>query len=220
MIHSFIEFLRSLTDPEKLIHLLSAVFTGWWSYALLFAIVFSETGLLIGFFLPGDSLLFTIGVVVGAGELNLLTICLVLWAAAFIGDASGYFLGRQTGMRIFERPDSRFFKVEYVERTHAFYERHGGRTIIYARFIPIIRTFAPFVAGVARMGYARFFPFSIFGSGFWVVSLTYLGFKLGSVPIIRAHFEKVVIGIILVSALPVLWQVWKARREPASVPSE
>lgn len=220
MIQALIEFLKTLTDPEKLIHLLSTVVTGWWGYALLFAVVFSETGLLVGFILPGDSLLFTIGVVVGAGQLDLPTICLVLWIAVILGDASGYHLGVQTGMRIFERPDSRFFKKEYVERTQAFYDKHGGKTIVLARFIPIIRTFAPFVAGVAKMGYKRFFPFSVLGGLFWVVSLTWAGYMLGRIPFVRQHFEKFVIGIVVISLLPVLseaWKNWRRRPEPSQV---
>lgn len=213
MIETLIGFLKTLTDPEKLIHLLSTVVTGWWGYVLLFAIVFSETGLLIGFILPGDSLLFTIGVVVGAGQLDLFTICLVLWIAVVLGDASGYHLGVQTGMRIFERPDSRFFKKEYVERTQAFYARHGGKTIVLARFVPIIRTFAPFVAGVARMGYRRFFPYSVLGGLFWVVSLTTAGYLLGQIPFVRQHFEKFVVGIVLISVAPVIMEALKSWRK-------
>src|ERR1700693_2806850 len=146
MIQAIIDFLRSLTDPERLIHLLTTLLAGWMGYALLFAIVFSETGLLVGFFLPGDSLLFTVGVVAGAGNLNIVIVNLVLMAAAMIGDSTGYLLGRSTGPRIFNRPDSRLFKRDYIVRTQRFYEKHGGKTIIYARFVPIIRTFAAFVA--------------------------------------------------------------------------
>src|SRR4051812_28137142 len=151
-----VEFLKSLTDPPRLIQLLATGMTGWLGYAALFAIVFAETGLLIGFFLPGDSLLFTVGVVAGAGELNLLLINAVLIVAAIAGDATGYLLGRQAGPHVFNRPDSRLFKREHLIRTQQFYEKHGGKTIIYARFVPIIRTFAPFVAGVAGMPYHRF----------------------------------------------------------------
>jgi membrane-associated protein len=211
MIQTLIDFLRTLTDPDKLIHFLGTVVTGWWGYVMLFAVVFSETGLLIGFILPGDSLLFTIGVVVGAGQLNLFAICLTLWIAVILGDASGYHLGEQTGSRIFDREDSRFFKKEYVERTQAFYAKHGGKTIVLARFVPIIRTFAPFVAGVGKMGYGRFFPYSVLGGLFWVVSLTWLGYQLGQVALVRRHFEKVVVGIILLSLLPVIREVVKSR---------
>lgn len=214
MIGTVIEFLKTLTDPERLIALLSTVFTGWWGYGLLFAIVFSETGLLIGFFLPGDSLLFTVGVVAHLGGLNIVAINLALIVAAVVGDAVGYYLGRQTGAKIFERPDSRFFKREHLLKTQAFYEKHGGKTIIYARFIPIIRTFAPFIAGVAGMSYPRFLSFNIFGGIGWVVLLTTTGYYLGGVPIVRAHFEKVIIGIIVVSVLPVVFELLRSRLRP------
>jgi membrane-associated protein len=185
---------------------------GWVGYALLFAIVFSETGLLVGFFLPGDSLLFTVGVVAGAGDLNIVIVNLVLMSAAMIGDSTGYLLGRSTGPRIFSRPDSRLFKRDYVIRTQRFYEKHGGKTIIYARFVPIIRTFAAFVAGVAEMPYLRFLPFSVCGATGWVAFMTLLGYKLGKVAFIRQHFEKVVFLIIVISLLPAITEVIKARR--------
>ncbi|MBE0659703.1 MAG: VTT domain-containing protein [Bryobacteraceae bacterium] len=212
MIESVIDFLRILTTPERLLALLTTVFAGWWGYALLFAIVFAETGLLVGFFLPGDSLLFTVGVVAGAGGLNIVTINIALMVAAIVGDAVGYMLGRSTGARIFDRPDSRFFKREHLIRTHEFYEKHGGKTIIYARFIPIIRTFAPFVAGVAGMSYPRFLSFNIFGGIGWVFSLTMLGYSLGNVAVVREHFEKVIVGIIFVSVLPVAFELIKSAR--------
>ena len=215
MLDTLIEFLRTLTTPEKLIALLSTVFTGWWGYALLFGIVFAETGLLIGFFLPGDSLLFTVGVVAHLGGLDIVAINIALIVAAITGDAFGYMLGRKTGMKIFERPDSRFFKREHLLRTQAFYEKHGGKTIIYARFVPIIRTFAPFVAGVAGMSYTRFLSFNIFGGIGWVVLLTMMGYFLGGVSIVRAHFEKVILGIILVSVLPIAFEFLRSRLRPA-----
>jgi membrane-associated protein len=215
--HEFLDFLRTLTNPERLIELLSTVITGWYGYALLFAIVFSETGLLVGFFLPGDSLLFTIGVVAGAGQLNVWLIMLLLIIAAVVGDAFGYMLGRQAGPHVFNRPDSRFFKQEYLQRTKAFYEKHGGKTIIYARFVPIIRTFAPFVAGVAQMPYSRFLAFNVFGGIGWVIGLTMLGYTLGNVPVVRAHFEKVVVGIVLISVLPIALEFLKAWRVKPAV---
>jgi membrane-associated protein len=174
--------------------------------------VFAETGLLMGFFLPGDSLLFTVGVVAGAGRLDIVLINIVLIAAAIIGDGVGYALGKRTGEAIFRRPDSRFFKQEYLRRTQEFYARHGGKTIIYARFVPIVRTFAPFVAGVAQMGYPRFLAFNVFGGIGWVVSLTTLGYTLGSVPLVRAHFEKVILTIILVSVSPIFIEYLRSRR--------
>src|SRR5580693_8367539 len=204
MIHALLDFLRTLTTPERLIHLLSTVMSGWLGYAMLTAIVFVETGLLVGFVLPGDSLLFTIGVVAGAGELNLVVIMLLLVCATMLGDWSGYLLGRRAGPAIFNRPDSRFFKQEHLRRTQAFYDKHGGKTIIYAKFVPVIRTFAPFVAGVANMRYRSFISFDVFGAVGWVVSMTVLGSLLGEVAIVRRNFEKLVLLVIFVSVLPVM----------------
>ncbi|MCZ2150795.1 MAG: VTT domain-containing protein [Bryobacterales bacterium] len=212
MIEALLEFLRTLTNPEKLIHLLSTVLGGPLGYLMLFGVVFAETGLLVGFFLPGDSLLFTVGVVAGAGKLDIVLINLLLMAAAIIGDGAGYYLGLRTGPAIFRRPDSLLFKQEYLKRTHEFYEKHGGKTIIYARFVPIVRTFAPFVAGVGRMSYRRFLSFNIFGGIGWVFLMTMLGYGLGNVPIVRAHFEKVILGIIVISVAPVVWEFAKSRR--------
>jgi membrane-associated protein len=212
MIETVIGFLRSLTNPEQLIQLLGTVFTGWWGYALLCAIVFSETGLLVGFFLPGDSLLFTAGMVVGAAGLDLRVLLALLVLAALAGNSCGYTLGRVVGVRLFANPHSRVFRREYLEKTQEFYSRHGGKTIVYAQFVPIIRTFAAFVAGVAGMGLPRFLSFNVFGSVGWVLSMTLAGNRLGSIPVVRAHFEKVVVGIVLISVLPVIAQLWRARR--------
>ena len=150
---------------------------------------------------------------VGAGELNLVLINLTLMSAVLLGDTTGYFLGRRTGDLVFRRPDSRFFKKEYVLRTQAFYSRYGGRTMIYAKFVPIVRTFAPFMAGVGKMNYFRFLSYDVFGAVGWVASMTVLGYYLGSVPLVRRHFEKVIILIIFVSLLPVLREAWIARRK-------
>lgn len=212
-----LEVWRSLTNPDALILLLTRVLTGWLGYGLLAAIVFAETGLLVGLFLPGDSLLFTVGVVAGAGELDIVKICLLLVIASIAGDQSGYFLGRRAGPRIFSRPDSRIFKQEYVTRTQAFYAKHGGKTLVYAKFVPIVRTFAPFMAGVGRMPYSRFVSFNVFGGLGWVLSMTLAGYFLGGVPVVRRHFEKVVIGIVVVSVLPILIQYWHSRRASAAV---
>ena len=163
-----------------------------------------------------DSLLFTVGVVAGAGDLNIVLIDIALIAAALIGDAVAYQIGHRTGDAIFSRPDSRLFRREHVTQTHEFYEKHGGKTIIYAKFVPIVRTFAPFIAGVARMPYPRFAAFDVFGATGWVISMTVSGYFLGGVPLIRRHFEKVVILIVLVSVLPVILQVLR-NRKPAQV---
>ncbi len=211
MLSGLLDFLRTLTTPERLIQLLSTVLTGWLGYAALFGIVFAETGLLVGFVLPGDSLLFTIGVVAGAGELNLAVIVLLLIAASMLGDWSGYLLGRRAGPAIFNRPDSRFFKQDHLRRTEAFYEKHGGKTIIYAKFVPIIRTFAPFIAGVANMRYVRFLAFDIFGGIGWVTSMTVLGYLLGEVPLVRRNFEKFVLLIVFLSLLPIISHALRAK---------
>jgi membrane-associated protein len=206
-----LEVWRSLTDPERLIHLLSAVMTGWLGYALLAGIVFAETGLLVGLFLPGDSLLFTVGVVAGAGQLDIVRISLLLTIASVAGDQSGFFLGFRTGPRIFTRQDSLLFKREYITRTMKFYERHGGKTLIYAKFVPIVRTFVPFMAGVGKMRYFRFLSFNVFGGVGWVLSMTLAGYYLGGVPLIRRNFEKVVLGIVLISVLPLLIHYLQSR---------
>jgi len=182
---------------------------------LLAAVVFAETGLLVGFFLPGDSLLFTVGVVAGAGSLDIVRICVLLVVASILGDQNGYLLGYRTGPAIFSRKDSLLFKQEYITRTQRFFERHGGKTLIYAKFVPFVRTFAPFMAGVGRMRYRRFLSFNVFGGLGWVVLLTLAGYELGEIPFIRHNFEKVVLGIVLVSVLPVIIQVVKERFAPA-----
>jgi membrane-associated protein len=213
MLHNLLELYRSLTNPDRLVTMLHTLLAGWYSYAALFAVVYSETGLLVGFFLPGDSFLFTIGVVAGLGALDIFRINMLLMAAAILGDSTGYLLGRQTGPRIFSRPDSRLFKQEYVTRTRRFYDRYGGKTIVLARFVPIVRTFAAFVAGVSQMPYLRFLPFSLCGGIGWVALMTTSGFWLGRVPFVKQNFDKVVLLIIFISLLPTIIEVWKARRE-------
>jgi membrane-associated protein len=220
MIQAILDFLRSLTNPERLIELLTTLLAGGLGYSVLAGVVFAETGLLLGFFLPGDSLLFTVGVVSGAGQLNIVLINAALMAAALIGDSTGFFLGRQSGPRIFTRRDSLLFKQEYVTRTQEFYERYGGKTIVLARFVPVIRTFAPFMAGVSRMPYPRFLSFSIFGSIGWVFLMTTLGYTLGSVPFVRRHFDQAVLLIIFVSLLPTIneaWKHWRTRRKTVTI---
>ncbi|HLW77370.1 MAG TPA: VTT domain-containing protein [Bryobacteraceae bacterium] len=216
MAHWLLDIWRSLTDPEQLIQLLSNVIQGWLGYALLAGIVFAETGLLVGLFLPGDSLLFTVGVVCGAGQLDIVRICALLAVMSVLGDQSGYFLGFRTGPRIFTRQDSLLFKQAYVERTQAFYEKHGGKTLIYAKFVPIVRTFAPFMAGVGKMRYTRFLSFNVFGGVGWVLSMTLAGYNLGNVAVVRHNFEKVVIGIVILSVLPMILQIFRSRREITS----
>jgi membrane-associated protein len=215
MLHSLLDFLHTLTNPDRLIELLSTILSGWLGYAMLFGILFSETGLLVGLFLPGDSLLFTVGVVASAGALDIRLAIVVLCAAAMLGDSTGYLLGRKTGPRIFSRPDSRLFKQEYITRTHAFYEKYGGKTIILARFVPIVRTFAAFVAGVGQMPYFKFLPYSVCGGIGWVSLLTLLGYEVGSIPLVRRNFDIAILLIILLSLLPTFIEIWKSRRASA-----
>src|ERR1700722_7344612 len=207
MLHAILEFLRSLTTPEGLRHILEQIFSGWLGYAALCVIAFAETGLLVGVILPGDSLLFPIGVVAGDGELNLGLVIVLLSLSAMIGDSTGYFLGRRTGKAIFNRPDSWLFKRAHLIRTKEFYEKHGGQTIVYARFLPIVRAFTTFVAGVAEMPYRRFLPYSISGATGWVVLMTMLGYGLGSVPFVQRYFDKVILAIIVASLLPTVIEV-------------
>ena len=212
MIHSLLDFLHQLTDPERLAALLQHTLAGWLGYAALCGIVFAETGLLVGFFLPGDSLLFTVGAVWGASSLNPSLIILLLMCSAIIGDNVGYFLGYRSGPVVFSRPKSRFFHPDHLVKTRAFFDRHGGKSIVYARFIPIIRTCTPFVAGVARMKYARFLTFSLAGGTGWIVFIIMAGYSLGKVPFIQKNFEIVILAIIFISLLPVVLEVMKARR--------
>jgi membrane-associated protein len=216
MIHAIVGFVRSLTDPVRLAQLLNTFLSGWLGYAMLFGVVYSETGLLAGFFFPGDSLLFTVGAVAGAGEtgaahLNIVVVNLVLMSAALLGDSTGFLLGRKTGVRIFSRPDSRLFKREYVIRTKKFYQRYGGKTIVYARFIPIVRTFAAFVAGVMEMPYLRFLPYSVCGGIGWVFAMTMLGYELGSIPVVRRNFDYAILAVIVISLIPAFTEFVKAR---------
>jgi len=216
VIAPFIDFIRSLTDPEKLIHLLSTVLTGWIGYAVLFGIVFAESGLLVGFFLPGDSLLFTVGVVAGAGRLKVVEMVAMLAFASILGDGIGFLLGGTVGYNLFNNRNSRIFRREYLDRTHDFYERHGGKTIIYAKFVPIIRTFAAFIGGVAKMRYTRFLTFNVVGAIGWVTSMITLGYTLGGVPIVRHNFEKVVLAIIVVSLIPPAMQIFRKRDQKSA----
>ena len=215
-----LDILRSLTDPDKLIQLLSTVMVGWIGYIVLFLIVFAESGLLVGFFLPGDSLLFTVGVVAGAGKLGILSMIALLTFASMLGDGIGFLLGSTLGYSLFQKSNSRIFRKEYLDRTHEFYERHGGKTIIYAKFVPIIRTFAAFIAGVGKMHYLRFLSFNVIGAAGWVTSMITLGYLLGNIPVIRHNFEKVVLAIIAVSLIPAVLQVLKGRQKPAEIRTE
>ena len=193
---------------------------GLWIYAILFLIVFCETGLVVTPFLPGDSLLFAAGAVAATApdHLNVHYVVLLLIIAAILGDGVNYHIGHWLGDRV--RNGNRFIKKKHLDRTHAFYEKYGAKTIIIARFVPIVRTFAPFVAGVGTMSYGKFLTYNVVGAILWVVSLTYAGFALGNVPFVKKHFEIIVLAIIVVSILPGVYEVlrvWLAReKSPAA----
>ena len=184
----------------------------WGGYVALTAIVFTETGLLIGFFLPGDSLLITAGLVAAAGGLDIWLLNVLLSVAAIAGDSVGYAIGYRAGPHIFTREDSRWFNKKHLVRTREFYERHGGKTIILARFIPIIRTFAPVVAGVGRMDYRRFLAFNVLGGIGWVCGLTWAGYLLGqTIPDIGRYIHVVIVVVIVLSLIPIGVEWWRAR---------
>lgn len=188
------QLFHQLTDVETLVRV--------GGITAMTVIVFAETGLFVGFFLPGDSMLVTAGVFAAAGQINILHLNLVLMAAAILGDTVGYWFGRKTGPALFDRPKSRFFNPAHLRRAHDFYERHGGQTIVLARFMPIIRTFAPIVAGMAQMSYRRFLTFNVFGGALWVLSMTLIGFFLGRIPGVREHIEVVILVVVFLSILP------------------
>jgi membrane-associated protein len=209
------ELLRDILDFA--LHLdkhLSAVIQqyGLWTYAILFLVIFIETGFVIMPFLPGDSLLFAAGTFAAIGALKLGWLILLLTAAAIIGDTVNYWIGHHLGPRVFRREDSRLFKKEYLDRTHAFYEKHGGKTIVIARFVPIIRSFAPFVAGIGRMSYGRFLAFNIVGGAGWVVLLTGAGYFFGTIPFVKRNFSVAVLTIIAISTIPVFVEYLRHRK--------
>lgn len=212
------EFLKSVLDFA--LHLdkhMSALIQqfGAWTYAILFAVIFIETGLVVMPFLPGDSLLFAAGTFAALGAFDIGWLLLVLAAAAVIGDTVNYWIGHFVGPKVFTREKSRFFKKEYLDRTHAFYEKHGGKTIIIARFVPIIRTFAPFVAGIGRMSYGRFIAFNVIGGVGWVVLLVGAGYFFGNIPFVKANFSLAILAIILVSTVPILVEYVRHRKPKA-----
>jgi membrane-associated protein len=185
---------------------------GPWLYALLFAIIFAETGLVVFPFLPGDSILFIAGTVVAAAGLNVHVLAVLLVAAAIFGDSLNYAIGRYIGPKVFQRPDSRWFRQEHLRRTQAFYDKYGGVTIIIGRFVPIIRTFAPFLAGVAGMPYRRFLSFNVIGAVLWITSLVYAGYLFGNIPWVKDNLTFIVIGIVVVSLIPAVTTFIRERR--------
>jgi membrane-associated protein len=216
------ELLSTLID--LFLHLdehLSLVITryGGWTYLLLFLVIFIETGLVVTPFLPGDSLLFAAGTFAALGALDVGVVWVLVFAAAVAGDTANYWIGHSIGPRVFET-QSRWLKREYLERTHRFYERHGGKTIFLARFIPIIRTFAPFVAGVGEMSYGRFIVYNLLGGLVWTAGFVFLGYFFGNIPVVKDNFSFVVVAIILISVVPLAAEFVSSRRRRRSAASE
>ena len=188
---------------------------GNWVYALLFLIIFVETGVVVFPFLPGDSLLFVVGTLCGAGLMSLPLVLALLIAAAILGNQSNYAIGRAIGPRVFQWEDSRWFNRKAFDQAHAFYEKYGGVTIIAARFMPFLRTFAPFVAGVAVMSRRRFTLYDVTGGALWIGSVTLSGYLFGNIPWVKAHLDKIIWGAILIPGLLVMFGAWRARRKQA-----
>lgn len=184
---------------------------GTWTYAILWLIVFCETGLVVTPFLPGDSLLFVAGTVAAAGGMNIHLLAVLLIVAAILGDSLNYALGRWLGPRVFRSERSWLFRKDYLDRTNRFFDKHGGKTIIIARFLPIVRTYAPFVAGIGRMEYGRFLFFNVIGAAIWVVSLAYAGYFFGNLPIVKQNLSLVIVLIILLSITPGIVEVVRAK---------
>ncbi|MCE9550046.1 MAG: DedA family protein [Betaproteobacteria bacterium] len=205
---SFIDIVLHLD-----VHLLGIMQAyGMWIYAILFLIIFCETGLVVMPFLPGDSLLFVVGALCGVGALEIKLVLPLLMLASFSGDSTNYWIGRLVGMRLVKRANSRFLKHEHLERTHAFYKKHGGKAILFARFLPIVRTFAPFVAGIGLMRYRTFMFFSALGSVVWISLFTLGGYFLGNIPVVKDNLTLMVVIVIVISFLPALREFIRHRR--------
>jgi membrane-associated protein len=187
---------------------------GAWIYAILFAIIFAETGLVVTPFLPGDSLLFVAGAVAAAGSMNVHLLALALIIAAILGNQVNYEIGRWIGPRVYRIEDRWYFKRSYLEQTHAFFERHGGKTITISRFVPIVRTYAPFVAGVSAMDRSRFALFNIGGGALWVLSLVYAGYFFGNIPWVKSNLGLVIVAIIIASVMPAVIAWLRSRAKP------
>jgi membrane-associated protein len=208
LLTSFIDIVLHLD-----VHLLAIMQAyGMWIYAILFMIIFCETGLVVMPFLPGDSLLFVVGALCGGGALEIQLVLPLLMAASFLGDSTNYWIGRLVGMRLVKRANSRFLKHEHLEKTHTFYKKHGGKAILFARFLPIVRTFAPFVAGIGLMRYRIFMLFSALGSIAWISLFILGGYFLGNIPVVKDNLTLMVVIVIAISFLPALREFIRHRR--------
>ncbi|KAJ9432362.1 MULTISPECIES: DedA family protein [Enterobacterales] len=213
-IHFLVDFILHID-----VHLAELVAQyGIWIYAILFLILFCETGLVVTPFLPGDSLLFVAGALAAlpGNDLNVHLMVTLLVIAAILGDAVNYTIGRLFGEKLFSNPNSKIFRRSYLDKTHAFYDRHGGKTIILARFVPIVRTFAPFVAGMGHMSYRHFALYNVTGALLWVLLFSYAGYLFGDLPIVQENLKLLIVGIIVVSILPGVIEVWRHRRQQKS----
>ena len=207
MISTIIDFILHI--DQHLVHL-SAQY-GPWIYAILFVVIFCETGLVVTPFLPGDSLLFAAGGIAAIGGMNIHVMVLLLLAAAILGDAANFMIGKYFGQKLFANPDSKIFRRSYLEKTHTFYEKHGGKTIIIARFVPIVRTFAPFVAGMGDMHYGTFIRYNIIGAVLWVLLFSYAGYFFANIPVVKNNLGLVMAAIIVISILPAVVEIIRAK---------
>lgn len=210
MIESIKHILHTILHPD-----LEWIFAtyGVWIYALLFLIIFAETGLVVTPFLPGDSLLFAVGAMVAMGHLSMWVLIPLLVFAAILGDAVNYSIGKWMGPKVFTRDTGRFLKKDHLLKAQAFYVKYGGRAIILARFVPIVRTFAPFVAGIGKMEYRRFFAYNVVGGIAWINIFLFLGLFFGTIPWVKENMETVVIAIVIISVLPIIWEIIAAKLE-------
>jgi|SRR3989338_6725128 len=206
-LNNFIDFILHL---DKYLNILIQNF-GIWTYMILFLIVFAETGLVITPFLPGDSLLFAVGTFAAIGALNVLWVFIIISAAAILGDTINYSIGKFLGSKAFEKYP-KIFKKEHLDKTHKFYEKYGAKTIVLARFVPIVRTFAPFVAGVGKMTYFKFLFYNVFGGILWVALFVFGGYFFGNISVIKRNFTIVILIIIVLSFMPMAWEYWRHRR--------
>jgi membrane-associated protein len=210
--HFFQQFLDFFLHLDKHLGDLCQSYGGW-TYAILFAIIFAETGLVIAPFLPGDSLLFAAGALAATGSLNPWWLFILLTIAAIVGDGVNYAIGWVLGPKVMTDKHKKWLKKEHLAKTHAFYEKYGGKTIILARFVPIVRTFAPFVAGIGTMSYARFAVYNVVGGVLWVAGFIYAGYVFGNLETVKRNFHLVILAIIFISWLPIALEYWKARRQ-------
>ena len=206
-----IELFQAVMSLDETLAVIATQY-GPWLYVLLFAVIFAETGLVVFPFLPGDSILFIAGTVVATAGLDVHLLVVLLIAAAILGDSLNYAIGHFIGPRVYDRPDSRWFKQEHLRRTQAFYDKYGAVTIIIGRFVPIVRTFAPFLAGVAGMSYRRFLSYNVIGAVLWITSLVYAGYVFGNIPWVKQNLTFIVIGIVVVSLLPAVSTFLQERR--------